>query len=96
MISKESNLFNFYLMIAPTCGEKYQDCCNVYGAKCMEGCTRHVDTWYYFKRERIEESTIKIELSRPYDNDFNIMKNVNQESHERYVKKFLGKEENGT
>ena len=61
--------------------------------------TRHVDTRYHFIRENVEDGIIKIEFVKSNDNDSDIFtKNVNQDTYERHVKKFLGDigEEYGT
>ena len=53
--------------------------------------TRHVDTRYHFIRENIDDGIIKIEFVRSKENDSDIFtKNVNQETYERHVRKFLG------
>jgi hypothetical protein len=35
-------------------------------------CTRHVDTWYHFIRESIEEGSVKIKFVRLCDNESDI------------------------
>jgi hypothetical protein len=43
--------------------------------------TRHVDTWYHFIRENIEEGKNKIKFVRSCDNNSNTFtKNVNEET----------------
>ena len=61
--------------------------------------TRHVDTRYHFIRENVEDGIIKVEFVKSNDNDSDIFtKNVNQETYEWHMKKFLGDigEEYGT
>ena len=54
--------------------------------------TRHIDTRYHFIREIIDDGLIKIEFVRSKENDSDIFtKNVNQETYERHVRKFLGR-----
>ena len=49
--------------------------------------TCHVDTWYHFVRENLEEGIIKIKF---IENESDIFtKNITQEICEKYVKKFL-------
>jgi hypothetical protein len=50
----------------------------------------HVDTWYHFVRENLEDGIIKIESVKSVDNQSDIFKkNVTQEIYKRHVKKFL-------
>jgi hypothetical protein len=52
--------------------------------------TRHVDTWYHFVRENLDDRIIKIEFIKSVENQSDILtKNVTQEIYERHVKKFL-------
>jgi hypothetical protein len=52
--------------------------------------TRHVDTWYHFVRENLDDGIIKIEFIKSVENQSDIFtKNVTQEIYERHVKKFL-------
>ena len=54
--------------------------------------TRHIDTRYHFIREHLEDGFIKIIFVRTNDNDADIFtKNVNKETYEKHVEKFLGK-----
>ena len=51
---------------------------------------RHVDTRYHFVREFIEDGFIKIEFVRSTENESDVFtKNVNQETYQKHVKKFL-------
>ena len=53
--------------------------------------TRHVDTRYHFVREMIEDGFIRIIFVRTVDNDADLFpKNVNRETYEKHVVKFLG------
>jgi hypothetical protein len=53
---------------------------------------RHVDTWYNFIREYVEDGFIKIIFVRTNDDDADIFtKNVNKEAYEKHVLKFLVK-----
>ena len=53
--------------------------------------TRHVDTRYHFVREMIEDGFIKIIFVRTVHNDADLFtKNVNRETYEKHVVKFLG------
>ena len=53
--------------------------------------TRHVDTRYHFVREMIVDGFIKIVFVRTIDNDADVFtKNVNRETYDRHVGKFLG------
>jgi hypothetical protein len=55
--------------------------------------TRHIDTRYHFIREHIEDGFIEIVFVRTSDNDANIFtKNVNKETYEKHIVKFLGNE----
>jgi hypothetical protein len=53
--------------------------------------TRHVDTWYHFDRENLDDGIIKIEFIESVKNQSDIFtKNVTQEIYERHVEKFFG------
>ena len=53
--------------------------------------TRHVDTPYHFVRETIVDGFIQIIFMRTDDNDANMFtKNVNRETYDRHVGKFMG------
>ena len=53
--------------------------------------TRHVDTWYHFIRESVEEGTIKIEFVKASENDSNnFSKNASQETYELHLKTVIG------
>jgi hypothetical protein len=53
--------------------------------------TRHVDTWYHFVRENLEEGIIKIEFVKPVENESDVFtKNVTQEIYERHIKNVFG------
>jgi hypothetical protein len=55
-------------------------------------CRRHIDTRYHFIREHLEDGFFKIICVRTNDNDADIFtKNVNNETYEKHVVKFLGK-----
>ena len=55
--------------------------------------TRHIDTRYHFIREHIEDGSIQIEFVRTSVNDADIFtKNVNKETYEKHIVKFLGNE----
>jgi hypothetical protein len=57
--------------------------------------TRHVDTHYHFVRE-IVDGFIKIVFVRTIDNDADMFtKNVNRETYNKHVGKFLGFYEEG-
>jgi hypothetical protein len=58
--------------------------------------TRHVDTRYHFVREMIVDSFIQIVFVRTIENDADLFtKNVNRETYDRHVGKFLGTYEEG-
>jgi hypothetical protein len=54
---------------------------NIY---CAGVCIRHVDTWYHFTRERIEEEIIKIKVFRSSDNKY-----INQGTYKWHMKSSL-------
>jgi sulfatase maturation enzyme AslB (radical SAM superfamily) len=52
--------------------------------------TRHVDTWYHFVRENLDDGIIKIEFIKSVENQSDIFtKSVTQEIYERHVEKIL-------
>jgi hypothetical protein len=58
--------------------------------------TRHVDTRYHFVREMIVDGFIHIIFVRTIENDADLFtKNVNRETYDRHVGKFLGTYEEG-
>jgi hypothetical protein len=55
-------------------------------------CTRHIDTRYHFICDHMENDFIKIIFLRTSDHDADFFtKNVDEETGEDYVLKFLGK-----
>jgi hypothetical protein len=58
--------------------------------------TRHVDTRYHFVRELIEDGFIRIIFVKTDENDADLFtKNVNRETYEKHVVKFLGVHSDG-
>jgi hypothetical protein len=53
---------------------------------------RHIDTWYHFIHEHVEDGIIKIIFVRTNKNDADIFtKNVNKEAYEKHFVKFIRK-----
>jgi hypothetical protein len=52
--------------------------------------TRHIDTWYHFNREHLDDGFIEIVFVITNDNDADIFtKNVNKETYEKHIVKFF-------
>jgi hypothetical protein len=76
MIVRKDNISSIFMAENPSSGVR----------------TRHIDTRYHFIREHVEESFIKIIFVKTNENDVDIfVKNVNKETYEKRVVKFLVK-----
>jgi hypothetical protein len=53
-------------------------------------CTRYTNTWHHFICDHVEDGFVKIIFLRSNKNDSDIFtKNVNKETYEKHVVKFL-------
>ena len=54
-------------------------------------CIKHVDIWYKYVNEYVEDEVVKIIFVKPDENDSNILrKNLSAKLHEKHSKKMVG------